>query len=197
MSESDEAAPALTTPQEWRRYLREYSEVYLRTANEYQRAVLDPGQAAARWMGREPATEEAVVAAEQRLGVEFPPSFRSFLLTTDGWDGVGGWVSLVYGCADISWLRDTGWGEEFIEIYSDESDGNDEYVTLFQRSLEITNGEDFWFLDPAETGPDGEWAAYLFTPKYGEMEKYASFAEMVHASRQLMEMLAEGGAAGQ
>ena len=194
MSESGAAAPALTTPQEWRRYLREYSELYLRTANEYQRARLDPEQAAARWMGHEPATEEAVAAAEQRLGVRFPPSFRSFLLTTDGWDGVGGWVGLVYGCEDISWLRDTDWGKEFIDIYSEDSDGNDEYVTLFQRSLEITNGEDFWFLDPTETGPDGEWAGYLFTPKYGELERCAGFAELFHASRHLMEEFAENAA---
>ena len=196
MSENGAAAPALTTPEEWRGYLREYSETYLRTANRYQRALLDPGQAAAGWMGHEPAGEEAVAAAEQRLGVRFPPSFRAFLLTTDGWDGVGGWVGLVYGCKDISWLRDTGWGEEFIEIYSDDEDGDEEYVALFQRSLEITNGEDFWFLDPTEVGPDGEWAGYLFTPKYGEMERYAGFAALFHASRRLMEELAGDDAAG-
>lgn len=178
-SESDSAAPALTTPQEWHGYLPEYTDAGVRAK------VLDPK----RWMGREPATEEAVVAAEQRLGVQFSPSYRNFLLATDGWDDAGCWVGLVYSCADISWLRDTDWGQEFIDIYSDD-DGSDEYVAMFQRTLKVTNGEDFWFLDPTESGPDGEWVAYLFKPKYGELERFASFAELWHENRRTMEMLA-------
>jgi hypothetical protein len=195
MSESGAvpAAPVFTTPQEWRSYLREYSELYLRTVNKYERAKLDPEQAATSWMGHEPATEEAVLAAEQRLGIQFPPSFRSFLLTSDGWSGVRGWIDLVWPCEDISWMRDTYTGGDLIEVYTEESDGN-EYLALFQRSLEVAGGEDCWFLDPTETGPDGEWAAYVFVPKYGQSEKYANFAELFHASRRLMEESADSDA---
>jgi hypothetical protein len=70
-------------------------------------------------------------------------------------------------------MRDTDGGKSVIDIYSEDSDEDDEYVTLFQRSLEVASGEDFWVLDPTETGPDGEWAAYLFEPKYGELERFA------------------------
>jgi hypothetical protein len=52
-------------------------------------------------------------------------------------------------------------------------------------------------LDPTEIGPDGEWAAYLFVAKYGELEKYASFAELFHASWRLMEEFGEIDAADQ
>jgi hypothetical protein len=185
ISESDSAAPALTTPQEWLSYLREYTEVGVR-ANTL---------ATERWMGHDPATQEAVMAAEQRLGVRFPPTYRSFLLATDGWDNAGGWVGHVYSCASISWLRDTDWGREFIDLYSDDDDGNDEYVAVFRRTLKVTNGEDFWFLDPTKNSPDGEWIGYLFRPKYGELERFASFADLWHQSRRTMEALAEKRAA--
>ncbi|WP_238431696.1 SMI1/KNR4 family protein [Streptomyces cavernae] len=181
------AAPVLTTPQEWRKYLREYSELYLRTADEYQRRALEPEQEATRWMGHEPAAEEAVLSAEQRLGVRFPPMLRSFLLTSNGWSGVGGWVDLVYPCERVSWMRDTDGGSDLIGTYRDFSDEDDEYLKLFQLSLEIASGEDFWLLDPTQTGPDGEWAAYLYEPKYGELEEFAGFVELFHASWRDME----------
>jgi hypothetical protein len=41
------------------------------------------------------------------------------------------------------------------------------------------------------TGSDGEWAAYLFEPKYGTLERFASFAGLFRGSRQLMEYLEE------
>ena len=179
VSESGPTVPTLTTPQEWLTYLREYTEL-----------AAQAGKFAKTWMGHEPASEEAVAEAEQRLGVQFPPSYRSFLLTTDGWDEAGCWIGLVYSCADIAWLRDdTGWGQEFIDLYSDD-DENDEYVKVFRQALKVTNGEDFWFLDPTDKGLGGEWAAYLFRPKYGELERFTHFAELWHENRRIMAMFA-------
>jgi hypothetical protein len=192
-----EASPALTTPQMWRGYLREYSALYLRTANEYQRAALDPEQAATHWMGHEPAPMETVLAAEQRLGVRFPPSFRSFLLVSDGWRGVGGPIHLVLPCERISWLRDTDRGADLIDIYSEYANAENEYVTLLAQSLDIAEGDAFWLLDPTETGPDGEWAACLFEPKHAEWERFASFAELFHTSRKLMAQLEQRDTSGQ
>ncbi|MEV0083869.1 SMI1/KNR4 family protein [Saccharopolyspora sp. NPDC050642] len=189
MSGIDESTPALTTPQEWRDYLREYNELYLRTEGEYQRVDLGSEQEAARWMGHEPATEEVVLAAERRLGVRFPPSYRAFLLASDGWDGVGGWIELIWSCERIPWMRDTRGGADLIDLYGEDPD--DEYAVLFRRALDVAEGEDFWFLDPDDVGPEGEWAAYLFEPKYGELKKFAGFAELFRASRRLMEEFAE------
>jgi SMI1/KNR4 family protein SUKH-1 len=182
----DVPAPALTTPAEWREYLREYLAAGVRAK------MLDDD----RWTGHPPATEEAVAAAEQRLGVRFPPSYRSFLLTTDGWDKVGCWIGLAYSCEEIVWLREDeeGWGEEFISLYSEE-DGNAEYVEVFQRTLKITNGEDFWFLDPTEIDADGEWGAYVFRPKYGELERFPGFAHLWHENRRTFDVIAADHAA--
>jgi len=101
------AGTAPTTPREWRSYLLEYSDLYLNTADEYELDELDDSQVATRWLGYEPAGEQAISAAEERLGVRFPPSFRGFLEASDGWRGVGGWIELLCSCDEIEWFRAT------------------------------------------------------------------------------------------
>lgn len=84
------AADLPRTVGQWREYLRGYSaEVlasdYLRLAVEEERASwLTEGRRAAGWLGFDPATEGEVLAAEQRLGVRFPPTYRNFLLASNG-----------------------------------------------------------------------------------------------------------------
>jgi hypothetical protein len=177
----------MTTPQEWRGYLREYGELYLRTANEFQR--IQSEQVATHWTGYEPATEQAVFAAEQRLGVLFPPSLRGLLLTSDGWSGVGGWIDSLHSCDHIAWSCDTAEGAALIALCGHEQDDvtGDDLGKVLQRSLMIASGEDYWFLDPGQLGPGGEWAAYLLEPEYGEATRFTSFAELFHASREEME----------
>jgi hypothetical protein len=182
------------TAGDWRGYLVEYGGVYVRTANEYQRARLTAEQLESHWLGAEPVDERTVAATERRLGIRLPPSLRAFLTVTDGWQGVGGWVHEVSPCAEIDWLRDTGMGEDLIDVYLDveQEDGEpNDLLALFRRALVITSGEDLWLLDPTAIRPDGEWTAYEFAPKYGEAEEYPGFAELFHASRGLMTRLAE------
>jgi hypothetical protein len=182
------------TAEDWRGYLVEYGGIYIRTANEYVRPRLTAEEIDSNWLGAEPAAEQTIAATEQRLGLRFPPSLRTFLAVTDGWRGVGGWVRRVCPCAGIDWLRNTGMGGDLIRTYAqvEEEEGEpNELLALFRRALAVADGEDFWLLDPARTHPDGEWAAYAFAPKYGEAEEYPSFAELFHASRILMISLAE------
>ncbi|MEV1044051.1 SMI1/KNR4 family protein [Streptomyces sp. NPDC049916] len=191
MSEIGEAqeasgAPVLTTPEAWRGYLQQYDERYLRTQDsdedfewmdeEAYEEFLE-GAPLGRWLGEAPATEAALAAAEGRLGVRFPPSLRGFLLASNGWKRVNGWVDLVHPCERVTWMREGDAGSRVIAIY-DSIEGNEEYVELFNRSIEVAVGEDFWLLDPTDAGPDGEWKAYLFTPKYGDVEEFPNFAEL-------------------
>ncbi|MFD0307199.1 SMI1/KNR4 family protein [Streptomyces sp. NPDC127119] len=189
------ATAVLTTPEAWRDYLGRYDELYLRNRasdqeifdllDEDEVEVLDEGGRLERWLGEEPAREETVAAAEERLEVRFPPSLRGFLFTSDGWMRVSGWVDLVYPCGRIAWMRDTGAGASLIRLYSEEFD-NAEYVDLFRRSIEIAGGEDVWLLDPTDLGPDGEWTAYVFTPKYGDLRKFTSFSTLFHHGYEAM-----------
>jgi len=38
-----------------------------------------------RWLGNPPASEEAIAAAERRLGVKLPAAYREFLAASNGW----------------------------------------------------------------------------------------------------------------
>lgn len=201
MSQTDEpneaehpAAP--TTMDQWRAYLQEYDRKYLQTtaSDEEIGDLLEPeeihllaeGHLPERWLGEDPASEENVAACEARLGTQLPPSFRSFLLASNGLMRVGGWTDELHPCERISWMRDCSSGESLIPLYSKDP-VHEEYVQVFRRGLEISTGEDYWILDPGQVGPDGEWAAYLFQPKYGDLDKSPNFFALLHESYVCME----------
>lgn len=185
----------LTTPQEWRGFLERYGERYLNNCaddelddllDEDQLDALDREESIDLWLGEAPAREEALVASEERLGVRFPPSLRGFFLASDGWTRLDAWVDGVHSCGHVSWMRDGDAGRRVTEIY-DSIPGNEDDVQLFRRSLEIARGEDFWLLDPTDVGPDGEWAAYEFAPKYGNPTKFPSFSALFHSEHESMD----------
>ncbi|MGW2257643.1 SMI1/KNR4 family protein [Streptomyces sp. NPDC001780] len=186
-ADGDEERRALNTPREWRDFLDEYGALYREGVDdndirEFDEEQLEEGG----WLGSEPATEEAVAAAEQRLGLRFPPSYRSFLLTTNGWTALRDWIDEVHPCEEVTWMRDTGLGSGLVDLYADEFPDAD-LVALFRRSLQVASGEDLWLLDPTDVGPDGEWAAHLFQPKYGELESHTGFAGLFHESKDSLE----------
>ncbi|MEU5325756.1 SMI1/KNR4 family protein [Streptomyces parvus] len=194
--EENEVAAAPTTPEEWRVFLERYGELYVKVRadeeelvdllDEDQLDALDQGERVEAWLGEAPAREEALAASEERLGVRFPAGLRGFFLASDGWTRLDGWVDGVHPCDRVVWMRDSEAGESVIEIYAS-IPGNEEVVELFRRSIEIARGEDFWLLDPTDVGPDGEWAAYEFTPKYGDTTKYPSFSALFHSGFESME----------
>ncbi|KIF70899.1 hypothetical protein HY68_23530 [Streptomyces sp. AcH 505] len=174
------------TVEEWRGYLAEYGKEYVEANEDEEYSSLTAEQIESHWLGAEPAGEQTIAAQEQRLGIQFPPSLRAFLTVTDGWQGVGGWIDRISPCAEIDWMRNTGPGDSFIHLYAEGEDPEDDTISLadlFRRALLVAAGEDLWLLDPTETQPDGEWTAYEFTPKYGTVEEYPSFAELFHESK--------------
>lgn len=186
----------LTTPQEWRGFLERYGERYLKNCadddelvdllDEDQLDALDRGERVALWLGEAPAQEEVLGASEERLGVRFPPSLRGFFLASDGWTRLDAWVEGVHPCGRVSWMRDSDAGRRVTEIY-DSIAGNEDDVQLFRRSVEVARGEDLWLLDPTDVGPDGEWAAYEFAPKYGNPTKFPSFSALFHSGYESMD----------
>lgn len=119
-------------------------------------------------LGFPPAAEEQVAAAEARLGCVLPPSFRQFLLTTDGWRHAGRSVRRLRGTADLGWLRDL----EPSWISGDS-----------ERSLLISREADAGvvFLDPDDVDEQGEWAAYTWFAWTGMgPQRYDSFAALMY-----------------
>lgn len=192
----NEVAGTPTTPEEWRVFLERYGELYVKVRadeeelvdllDEDQLEALDQDERVEPWLGEAPAREEALAASEERLGVRFPPGLRGFFLASDGWQHLDGWVDRVHPCDRVVWMRDSEAGGRVIDIYAS-IPGNEETVELFRRSIEIARGEDFWLLDPTVVGPDGEWAAYEFTPKYGDTTEYPSLSALFHSGYASME----------
>lgn len=169
----------------------------MRAADEHERHLVGAEQVAAGWLGYRPAALTAVAATERRLGVALPPSYRAFLLASDGWRNVGGWIEEVRPCAKVAWLRDTEQGRNLLDLLlepagdQDPDDGGRRFMhAVLQRSLLVAGGEDLrtldgqnaWLLDPSEPDRNGEWAAWQFIPGPSGMWWHASFAELFHQS---------------
>jgi hypothetical protein len=180
-----------TTPEQWREYLIEYSDAYLSSATEDDLRALDQQQVAARWLGYEPASEEMLAEAEERLSVRLPPSLRGFLMTSNGWSRVAEWVERLCPCRDIEWFVETDKGAAFFEgarsSASAEPD-DQKFVEMIRRALTVADGEDVWLLDTREASASGEYEAYNLTVKYGEFsDPYASFSALFASGRKEIE----------
>jgi SMI1 / KNR4 family (SUKH-1) len=190
-------APLPATPQEWRAYLTEYSDAFLSGATEDGLWAVEDDQISARWLGYQPASDQTLAETEERLGIPLPPSLRGFLLTSDGWGPVAGWVHHLYACSEIDWFRETDTGQMFLDLESgrpaEPDDAFQDFLDVVRHGLIIAEGEDVWLLDTRTAAAGGEYAAYQFAVKYGEMsEPYPSFAALVASGRQEIEGLHDG-----
>jgi hypothetical protein len=179
------------TPQQWRRYLTEFSDAFFAKAAGNDLWELDHRQIAARWLGYDPVSEQDLGAAEERLGVRLPPSLRGFLLTTDGWSRPADWVERMCPCRDLQWFRHTPAGIRFIGEAARElpaAPANERFLGLLSRMLTVADGDDVWLLDTGETAADGEYPAYYLTLKYGVfLGRHRSFATLFAAGRSEIE----------
>ncbi|MGW8528097.1 SMI1/KNR4 family protein [Nocardiopsis sp. NPDC055824] len=177
------------TAARWRAFLNEHSSefldsAYLRTAEAEDRAewMVSPAQRENRWLGYEPAAEEAVLAAEERLGVSLPPSYRNFLLVSNGWS------TLAY-TFDLLPVERIGWfPEEDPQLYSWWSEPHmghfADRLRVLERCLLISDDDGgsggMWLLHADSADGDGEWTAYTWWPgDGGDPEPYGDFAALV------------------
>ncbi|MGW5517780.1 SMI1/KNR4 family protein [Nocardia africana] len=162
----------------WRPWLERWSE---------ERITSDPGDlepevVRQRWLGYAPAAEADVAAVEERLGLRLPPSYRSFLLTTDGWRHAGEFVWKMRDTTNLGWLRDLepvweSWADLATEVPVG-APGNP-----FGRGLLISLHADVGvlFLDPADRDENGEWAAYSVFSWAEFPRRYPSFTALMES----------------
>ncbi|MDQ0787208.1 SMI1/KNR4 family protein [Streptomyces sp. B3I8] len=178
------APPTPLTVEEWRAFLDEHNtgifeSARVRAAIEEDRQVVSPERWEAGWAGAEPVGEEAIVAAEERLGVRLPPSYRNFLKVSDGFERVGP-VHLL-PLERIGWFADLDDG--LIDAWAGPEDF-EEYLTVLKRCVVI--GQDdggtgcWWLLHVDSAGEDGECTAYDWSAGEAALpEPYDDFATMV------------------
>lgn len=155
----------------WKPFLQRWSEEW-RIAHPDEEPDGDP------WLGCPPATEDEVRALETRLGCVLPPSFREFLLVTNGWRHAGNFVWSLRGTEEIGWLTDLE--PMWAEAYPDwEEEGEPAAARSLLISLEADAG--VVYLDPGDVDERGEWAAYdVFSWTAMGPDRFGSFYEKMY-----------------
>lgn len=100
----EEMGTAETDPDKWRKLLQEMSDQAVDDPSVKDQ--LTPEQIKRHWLGEPPATEAEIAAAEKRLGVRLPPSYRAFLKVSNGWHFPNSFVVKLAGTSEIGWARD-------------------------------------------------------------------------------------------
>ena len=167
-------------------------------------AVLDSG-----WLGQPPATEEELAQLEKRIGVQLPPSYRSFLATSNGWLHPGpfiyGNVYRLLPASRVGWFRDlhADWIEacnegraDAVAQFGDVPPAADEDYFVYgpkqnchnfpekdwTDSLAISDEEEnaIYLLNPNVVTAEGEWEAWFFASWMAGADRYRSFWELMH-----------------
>ncbi|XUM02383.1 SMI1/KNR4 family protein [Streptomyces venezuelae ATCC 10712] len=167
-------------PFNWHDFLRRWQEEWVPDADaddeEAEVSLGEPG-----------ADEAAIVAAEKRLGVRLPPSYREFLAVSDGW--VVEQTAAIHrlgGAADIDWFGDPYGMTEMYEESLDEDPTAQEVLLagMWRRALRLETESDMShaLLDPGDVDEDGEWALYVYKGWGGELpDRFPSFRAYMEA----------------
>jgi cell wall assembly regulator SMI1 len=148
------------------------------------------------WLGFSPATETEIAAAEARLGIALPPSYREFLLVSNGWHDTGTDIESILPIDEIDWLRDLN--PDLIGIWMDSAgqegwpDDPVEGVNYhhFAKTLAVSGGyEAYVLLNPEVISPDGEWEAWLFADWIPGAGRYDSFWDLLQDEYESLQMV--------
>lgn len=173
---------------DWRSFLLRWSEEWADSLREDEgRGEADAEARRARWLGFPPASEERIAAMEARLGRCMPPSYREFLVVTDGWRHAGGFVRLLAGTETARWHDNASGLADMFEGYLDEETDPEERreAGLWRRGLQLDIASDatYVLLDPEDVGKDGEWAVYTWSSWLGESpRRHANFLEFMRST---------------
>jgi len=174
---------------EWKPFLDQWSRAVLESP-DLEAFGLPPDVIASGWLGYPPATEDQIAAAESRLGVSFPPSYRSFLRVTNGWRHTGMMADRILPVEGVNWFReiDPEWIALWLYAYQPGGD-----LPVYDSALDPVNYQhlpktlavseegdlEILLLNPEVISPEGEWEAWLFVDTGAE--RYPSFWDMLHA----------------
>jgi hypothetical protein len=176
----------------------------LSTWNQYELSVprdakLEPAVLASGSLGFPGASEAEIQAAEARLGITLPPSYRSFLLVSNGWRTTEALWSRLASVAEIDWFRrnhqtviDAFLGpfrsgglnvpDDQYFVYGDRQDPahlRPEYLsTALLVSADAVDSETI-LLNPRIVSPDGEWEAWFFAHWLPGAVRYQSFWHLI------------------
>jgi SMI1 / KNR4 family (SUKH-1) len=160
------------------------------------------------------AFEKEIRAAESRLGIKFPPSYRAFLKASNGWPEMGvAEPGVLWAAKEIQWLRDQD--PETIERWSDSISRS--YIPTISPEEHLyyrdVAGDSCWYreaylqnilaisaygdacillLSPEVVDENGEWECWKLASWLPGAARYPSFAQwMIGSYKRHVEMLDE------
>jgi hypothetical protein len=183
----------------WKSFLTEYN----RELMSYEEIVerLPPELIKAGWLGNAGATEAEIAVIEKLLTANLPPSYRSFLKVSNGWQFESPSICGLRSVAKLSWFREQN--QDWIDAWADPAGelppiSDEEYFVYgekqdcvnirreyLQTALQISEVEDgvVVLLNPKIVTADGEWETWLFDNLLPGAMRYRSFGEWLAAER--------------
>jgi HEAT repeats/SMI1 / KNR4 family (SUKH-1) len=168
---------AMSNPEKWLTFLKKYA------------AASD----AKEWLGNSSASEQQLVAAEERLKIKLPPSYRAFLSASNGWRFGSEFTPVIRAVEDIRWFRKEhkDWYEAYqmsteplCVMEKDYFDYAKQDCAVFEikhfaQALCISEiGDDaVVLLNPMVVWPDGEWETWFFSNSSPGATRYRSFGD--------------------
>ncbi|MEJ2555184.1 MAG: SMI1/KNR4 family protein [Anaerolineae bacterium] len=181
---------------DWQPFLDEWSRAILESPErEYfglPRETIRSG-----WLGFRGATETQIAAAEARMGVRLPPSYRTFLQVTNGWQHTGLGIERILPAESIDWFRVlhpewiAAWMGGFTAFGIQEYEYDPEHDPVDYRHLPKTlaiseaGDVEILLLNPEVAAQDGEWEAWLFVEDGAA--RYSSFWDLLHAEYKILQ----------
>lgn len=196
---------AMTTTEEWRAFLQKWSDEWLEADASFPAEAREK-----RWLGFEPATEQQVEDLETRLGYRLPPSYRAFLLTSNGWGRTSSFIERLRPTAEVEWLEVDD--PQLLDAVSIGEEGEPfdgltrkEYFSYrgpnydnrhFAKSLKIadpiTGDSAIYVLNPQAVAEDAEWEAWRHAHWIPGAERFPSFAHLMRAEYQTFRLTVLG-----
>jgi hypothetical protein len=166
--------------------------------NTYHRWELTPEMIASEWLGNPGASLAQIEEAETRLGTQLPPSYREFLMISNGWRN-SDWTDMqLWATQEIEWFatRNSGWiqawlpdtdarpsvPDEHYFVYGEAQDCVSLRREYLSTALEISSDSgdgDIFLLIPDVVFGEGEWEAWHVGNKLPGAFRYRSFYELM------------------
>jgi hypothetical protein len=106
---------------QWHELMTQWSQDILKSSLAQEMAyMITPEARHTGWLGYPGATEAQLLQAEQRLGVEFPPSYRAFLQVSNGWTVLTPFIGTLWSTEQVDRLQVHD--PEFIEILTEDGE---------------------------------------------------------------------------
>jgi cell wall assembly regulator SMI1 len=123
------------------------------------------------WFGTAGATDADLAALESRLGVKLPPSYRSFLKTTNGWGPTSFAVERLLRAEEV--VRFAESEPDWVQIWSENEDG-----PALKTAIQVsTVGDGVCLLIPSDQ--KAEWETWFFANWIPGAHRHESFRALM------------------